>query len=202
MKRILFILLIATIAWKMVTHQGPVHYGPGVTAAKDPLQSAPANGRIFQLNDYTITPLADFKITAKVLSRRNYSFGREADISPTDFALGWGRMSDEQILDRIKISQSGRWYRWQLQEMVIPPKEIQTHSANMHIIPSDSYVARKVKQVREGEVVKLEGQLIRADATDGWFWVSSLTRDDVGAHACEVFLVNALEVQKVESMND
>jgi hypothetical protein len=198
MRRIFFTLLLVVLAWKIVTHQGSVQYGPGVMAGKDPIQSTPADTGSFELNDYKITPLADFKITAKVLAKRNYRIGREADLSPTDFALGWGQMSDEQVLDSIKISQSGRWYRWQLKELVIEPKEVQTHSANMHIVPNDSYVARKVKKVREGEVVTLIGHLIRADAEDGWRWVSSLTRDDVGAHACELFLVNEVQVLQQE----
>ena len=50
-------------------------------------------------------PLADYSLTAKILSRKNYRSGREGELSPVDFALGWGNMSDEQIVSQFDVSQ-------------------------------------------------------------------------------------------------
>ena len=56
---------------------------------------------------------------------------------PEDLALGWGRMSDSDVLAKIDITQSGRFYYWHVDDFPIPRREIETSSANMHMIPSD-----------------------------------------------------------------
>jgi hypothetical protein len=43
-----------------------------------------------------------------------------------------------------------------------------------------------LRDVREGERVRIDGWLVEAHAPDGWRWRSSLSRDDTGAGACEV----------------
>ena len=58
----------------------------------------------------TLQPLAGFSVEARVLSRENYRLGREAELSPTDLALGWQRMREDPVLAQLKISQSSRWY--------------------------------------------------------------------------------------------
>jgi hypothetical protein len=182
-------LLAALLVWQLLLRPGSVELGPGILAAEDPVQQDPSSTDTFDLEGYRITPLAEFKIRAKVLSREDYSMGREADLSPVDLALGWGRMSDEQVLQHIEISQSGRWYRWRTDNFPIPRREIETHSANMHMIPADEFIEDMLDDTREGQIVEFSGLLVRADADDGWHWSSSLTRNDTGARACEVFYV-------------
>ena len=152
-------------------------------------QTKPYSRNTIQIDDYVITPLADVEITAKVLGKENYYLDRESDISPVDLALGWGRMSDPAVLEQISISQSSRWYYWKTPKFPIPRKEIETHSANMHIIPANDYVRDNLKEVEEGQHVKIRGNLVRVDASDGWFWKSSLTRNDTGNRACELVYV-------------
>jgi hypothetical protein len=159
-----------------------------------PIQREIKGVNAFDLNGYRITPLADFTVEARVLSRENYHMGREADLSQTDFALGWGRMSDESILKDIEISQSNRFFFWRVEKFPIPERELEISAANMHLIPSDKTIAREIGDVRPGQVVHLEGYLVRVDASDGWHWVSSLTREDTGAGACEVFYVQQVRV--------
>lgn len=72
-----------------------------------------------RFDQYEITHLATFDIKAKVLSKKNYQFGRGADLAPTDLALGWGNMSDERILEKIRISQSNRFYYWRVDSFPI-----------------------------------------------------------------------------------
>lgn len=189
--------LIAFISWGAYSHwqQRPVLRGPGITAAALPEQQAATNSETLALNGYQILPLADFSIEARVLSTRHYSLGREAELSPVDLALGWGRMSDEAILARIEISQSNRFYFWRTEDFPIPRREIETHSANMHMVPADAYIERQLETIRPGQVVHLSGQLIEAQASDGWRWRSSLTRDDTGNGACELVLVKSLSVR-------
>lgn len=169
-----------------------VSYGAGVVAAHAPEQIEIDAAQPFAFNGYRVTPLAKFNVEARVLSREDYHLGREAELSSTDFMLGWGRMSDERVLSNIEISQSGRFGFWRVQEFPIPQREIETSAANMHLIAADRNVASRLEGVRRGQVVHLRGYLVRIDADDGWHWVSSLTREDTGAGACEVFFVEEL----------
>lgn len=189
-------LLIGLVAWGGYTQwsKRAVEHGPGVVAPKAPLQTNFSDSTPFEFKGYRITRLAEYDVDARVLSREDYRMGREAELSPTDFGIGWGRMSDEEVLKNIEISQSGRFMHWRVQEFPIPQREIETSAANMHLIPSDAAVERQIAAVRKGQVVHMRGYLVRADASDGWHWVSSLSRDDAGAGACELFWVENVSV--------
>lgn len=127
-------------------------------------------------------PLAGFSLQATVLSRRDYATGREADYSPTDLALGWGRMQDQAVLSRLDIDQSGRWYHYRWSgEPPIAPEQIALSSANMHMIPADAGIAAALHRVQRGDRVRIEGWLVQVDGPDGWHWRSSLSRGDTGA---------------------
>lgn len=192
----LLVLIVAVIV-AFVYHQSikPVSLGPGVKAPDIPIQQEVVGMGDFQHKGFTITPLARFDITAKVILKENYSYDQGAEISKTDLALGWGRMSDESVLESISFSQSGRWYRYRYETAPIPQQEIQTHSANMHLIPSDDYIAKQIKKVKAGQVVNIEGYLVSlVNNEDGWNWKSSLTRNDTGGGACELIFVERLNI--------
>lgn len=184
----LVLLALIVMARWMFMHT-EVQHGPGVVAPRDPVQTDHHDPRSFVFKDYNIKPLAEFDLEARVLGVKRYRMGREAELSPIDLAMGWGRMSDESVLQNIKISQHGRFYFWRVRQFPIPRKEIETHSANMHMIPANSQVEKELKQVRTGHVVRLRGKLVYVSAPDGWRWKSSTTRNDTGAGACEVIYV-------------
>src|SRR3546814_10180069 len=76
-------------------------------------------------------------------------------------------MADDAVLSRLDISQSGRWYRYRWQgEPPLAPARIVRSSANMHMIPSDTDVARALRQVRAGDRVRIEGWLVEATEPD------------------------------------
>ncbi|WP_457673290.1 hypothetical protein [Thiolapillus sp.] len=181
--------------WYIFLREPVIHTGPGVLAPEDPQQFNIASPTPFEFEEYLITPLADFSLEARVLSRKDYRFDRGADLAPVDLALGWGRMSDESVLESLEISQSNRWFRWSTREFPIPRREIETHSANMHMVPANDEVAEALDDVHKGNIVRLKGQLIKVEnRAEGWRWRSSLTREDTGGGACELVWVQSLEV--------
>ncbi len=198
MNRLILIIIALFIIWLVLKKSGDVSYGAGVFAPDIPLQGSIQSPTKISFDHYTLTPLASFEIKAKVLAKENYNFGRESELSPTDLALGWGRMSDESVIEQLEISQSGRWYRWNTlsNEFPIPRNEIELSSANMHIIPADSLVADNLKRIVKGDIVAIKGSLVKVDSADGWHWVSSLTRNDTGAGACELIYVESLTIEK------
>ncbi len=194
-KRLLVVALLGYGAWHY-WHTRPIAHSPGIVVSSEPQQFDLGNTGAFDFKGYQFTPRARFKIQARVLGAERYSLGREAELAPVDLALGWGPMSDDRVLDRLKISQGNRfyYYSWET-EPPIPQQEIVTHSANMHMIPADAEVEKQLAGVRRGSIVELEGQLVWIQASDGWQWRSSLTRADSGNGACEVVLVRSVQVR-------
>lgn len=174
---------------------GPGIREPGVLVADVPLQqpldtSPPA----LEKPGVAIKPLATFSLSARVLGRADYRWDFGAALIPVDLALGWGRMSDTTVLDKVEISQSARFYRWQVKQFPIPEREIIESSANMHLIPATAEVEREIKRTRVGDVVSFDGYLVEADWPDGTKWVSSMTRSDSGAGACELVWVEHFDI--------
>lgn len=189
---LVFICILSFGAHKHYQHR-PVIQGIGEIAPNEPIQSSTSAADI-QLNGFTLTPLADYAIKARVLSTEDYSMGTEAELSPTDLALGWGPMSDEAVLSKVEISQGNRFFYWHVDEFPIPQREIEIHAANTHIVPANDSVKRQLDKIRPGQIVIIKGQLIEAKRSDGWHWRSSLTREDTGAGACKVVYVTELIV--------
>lgn len=172
----------------------PLSQPSGVLVPDLPRQVEVEGRSWFDRGDYQITPLAHFALEARILGREDYQFDGGADLVPVDLALGWGPMSDSSVLEHITISQSGRFYYWRVNEFPIPRRDIEIHSANMHLIPANERVRSVLKDTREGQIVALRGYLVRADRADGWEWQSSLTREDTGAGACELVWVEELAI--------
>jgi hypothetical protein len=145
----------------------------------------------FEHEGYTITPIAGFDVSARVLGSKRYHLGREADLSPVDLALGWGQMSQSEVLREIKISQRGRFYFWRTpsNQEPISRSQIIRSSSNMHMIPMDKSVARALKSIGKNDVVRIKGYLVNVNHKDGWRWRSSTSRTDTGNGACELIYV-------------
>lgn len=147
----------------------------------------------FTYPGYQIRKLESFQLDGRVLSRQNYSSGRESELSELDLAMGWGAMQDPDVLSHIKVSQRNRWYFWSAKKLPIPRRNIELHSANIHIIAANDQVSRQLADVATDDQIRLQGDLVEVVAEDGWRWRSSLSRADTGQSACEVLLLHHLE---------
>ncbi len=145
--------------------------------------------RAWSAYGYEITPLEKFNFDAIVLRAEHYSMDREAQLAPVDLALGWGPMANRAVIDKVKITQSSRFYYWHVDEFPIPRREIEVNSANMHMVPANAAVERTLRSIHSGQRVTFSGYLIEVRAPDGWRWRSSQTREDTGAGACELVWV-------------
>lgn len=172
-----------------------VRQPPGILAEKEPKQGKVKKKKKPWLHeDYHISPRATFKIKARVLSKKYYWSGREADLSPYDLALGWKQMSDQVVIDQLDISQRNRWYYFHYSNPPLAVRSIQKLSANMHIIPASDGVTDILDDVRVGNIIEMSGYLVYINAADGWHWQSSLTREDIGGGACEVVWVEEFAI--------
>ncbi|WP_266159608.1 hypothetical protein, partial [Dyella silvatica] len=150
MQRLLGTLLALLIGWGALQwwQHRPLTQPPGVLAPNIPEQVDLDDGARLQRDDITLVTRAHFELTARLLSRETYHFDAGSALSPIDFALGWGRMSDSAVLAKIDISQGNRFFYWEVDQYPIPRREIEVSSANMHLIPADPGVRRMLERMR------------------------------------------------------
>jgi hypothetical protein len=193
-KTIIPLLLLIIIVGYFFYTEKVVTYPAGITAPDQPIQVNILEPKEWDLDDFHFKALAEYQITARVLSRNDFSLGNESEISPFDLALGWGQMSDQQIIDEIDITQRNRWYHWRADVLPIPSREISLNSANVHIIPKDEITEVKFDDVYKGSLIEMKGYLVEVTRNDGWRWKSSVKRDDTGGGSCELFWVEEIEI--------
>jgi hypothetical protein len=195
-KRLPAILVIVLLGYLGVAWLRPDNR-PGVRAPAEPVQvmldagSAP----MFTHGDWRLHALATYDITARVLHKKRYYVGPDADVAPFDFAVGWGPMSDGTVLSELGISQGNRFFFWEYRDQPpIPTDQIICHAANMHLMPANGAVWRALWWVSKGDVVRLTGYLVEGIYPGCEAWRSSLSRTDTGKGACEVMWVETCEV--------
>lgn len=168
---------------------------PAYPLVSDVPSQASATGKSsWDYGDYSVKPLARYDVTARVLSARSYSEAREAEVSPIDFALGWGRMAERDMLSQLSVKQRDRWYFVRWRNAPVKATDVISNSANTHLIPATPEIAEQLKSVAAGDVVRLQGYLVKVTAGDGWSWTSSTSRTDTGDGSCEVLWVESVEV--------
>lgn len=195
MKSAIVFLAVLAVSAGLYTRYAPQRYPPGVLIHAEPTQTllqddAPS----MQRAGFSIRALARFELDARVLHKRHYRYDPVASLAPVDLAVGWGPMSDQQVLDQLSISQSNRffWYEWRNQPP-IPQDEITCHSTNMHLIPSNEEMRKKIDGLHAGDLIHLSGLLVEAAQPGMPPWRSSLSRTDSGKGACEIVWVESLE---------
>lgn len=197
--RVLGLLLLlggALFWWIRDVQARPIAHPPGITAPYQPYQNAANLPPPFSRKQYTFKPVARFVVEARVLGKRLYRYDRGSAISPLDLALGWGRMSDTRVIKKLGIRQSDRFYFYSWpDEPPIAPGEIVVSSANMHMVPGSEELTGRLRRVKAGNLVRLEGYLVNVTGPDGFYWHTSTTRADSGNGACELVWVEKLVVR-------
>ena len=190
------VLLLASLYALDRLFCGDVRPPDGVLAPSPPRQEAAPEALRWTIADHQLTALARYEIEARVLGTERYRYDRGAALSPIDFAVGWGPMSANAVLDTLTISQYGRFYFYRTDEVpLIEFSEMGRHAANMHLIPADDTIRSALLAVRTGQLVTLRGWLVEAHGADGFRWRSSLTRNDTGGGSCELMLVEDVSVR-------
>lgn len=168
----------------------------------EPIQENLKNNDLkqFKVQQFSITPVKRYKIAARVLRKENYSFGQSHEVLPVDLVLGWNIMADIKTVEdnKIAIHQSNRFYFWHIDSFEkISREQIEHNSANVHIMPYNEKIKDTIDDLSKNDIIYLEGYLVNIiDENNNYRFISSLSREDTGAGACEVFLVT--EVKKYE----
>ncbi len=172
----------------------------------DPVQiNLPQNNAAFFIKkvdgvNALITPLADYKISGRVVSKRHYYKNWLSKLSPVDLALAWGELSSKKYDSQISYWHSDRYYSYRAKgSFEGDPRDIGTHSANEHLVPANRNLAKALKSIKKNEIVEITGQLVNIEWMDekkgAQNYTTSLTRDDTGAGACEVIYVTRVKIK-------
>lgn len=164
---------------------------PGILVPWEPDQEPVEYPLTWDYHGSKIEALARFRVRGRVLFTTRYRWGREADLSPIDLTLGWRPMSDQSVLDALRLYHSHRAYSVGPKNGRYPLRweDLNSHAANMHMVPATDQIAAKLMDFARGDLVDLHGYLIEAVGKDGWRWKSSLSRADIGEGSCELMWV-------------
>lgn len=178
-------------AWQW-WQQRPVRTAAGIQVSQAPIQTEIVNPQAIAYREFTLHPRARWVSEGRVLSTARYRFDATAAIAPMDVAIGWQRMSDQAILSQMKLEQHGRFLFWSSRQPPLPADEITKSVANIHVIPANTLIKRRLNRLRPGQRITLRGYLVDVSHPSGLTLQTSLSRTDSGAGACEVLYVEQL----------
>jgi hypothetical protein len=184
--------LLAALWW----FRGASH-PPGVLVPEEPQQSA-ASISDWDREGFRIHPLAHYSIRARLIGKESYWIDSGAKLAPVDLAVAWGPLSDSAVLSELSWAQGNRFLEWRVPEdkMPLPFQDVNSHTANIHIVPATPAILSSIRWTRTGSIVQLSGYLIEATHPQGAKpWRSSLTRTDTGSGACELMWVEQFSSQ-------
>jgi len=173
-----------------------------IDTSRDPIQNSYKSDepiiREIKNGHFTITPVAGYKISGRVVAKETYPSGWEGEISPVDLAIVWGKLAESEYDRYISYSQSNRWYFYQYKAgSPFDNSFVISHSANNHIIPDNENIHEAVKTIGKKEIVVLEGFLVNIKGTykrQPVTWNTSLSRTDTGNGSCELFYVSKVRI--------
>jgi hypothetical protein len=172
---------------------------PVQTAVEDqqPLSEGPGGARVL--------PLAEYTISGKALGVKiNRRYGEGDGLFPIDLALAWGLVAvsdyDRYLdygFDNVWIYNQWLEYRVDTEKLPegISTGYITSHISNNHIFPANENIYDAVAHIGKGREVLLAGYLVSATEPNGRTVVSSLTRTDAEAGACECFYVTRVQAE-------
>jgi hypothetical protein len=147
---------------------------------------------------FTITPVAEYRISGTVVGKESYSSGWDGEISPVDLVIVWGKLAEPDYHRYMTYKQRNRWYFYQYRPgSPFDNSFVVSHSANNHIIPANRNIREAVKTIKEKDKVVLAGFLVNIKGTykgEPVTWNTSLSRTDTGNGSCELFFVSKVRI--------
>lgn len=205
MKKIIPVIVIIAAVVLILAKTGSSGSRNSVAGIPAPVQQNATGEVTTTAGDYDvkITYKASYEIEALVVSVKNYHGSAFGDLlAPRDAALAWGTVAEHNEDIDFHWRQSGRWYYWNVnsyEELAPVGKEsdVNTQSANNHLIPADDNVLKQINKIKTGDHIKITGYLVdvKGEKPDGSYytWSSSTSRNDTGDGSCELIYVTNLE---------
>ena len=178
-----------------------------INVLRDPIQEPcdpmPTYQKQITGGSVTITPVATYRISGEVMSKRKYTSGWGAEIMPFDLALVWGMLTYPHVMKELSIKHDSTRMAWFRVKGDDPPVDFDyamSHGSNNHIIPANENIRKIVDdQIRIHDRVVLEGYLVNVEGRNkeqGITLKSSLSREDTDRGACEIIYVTGVQIER------
>lgn len=151
-----------------------------------------ANGLAPTVQQQKISVLEPFRGEFRILGSKEYNDDEQAKFSPIDYAVTRGLFTHPEIARQISINQYDRYLNWQMAKPPIPAQYATQLVSNMHIIPANPEIAKEIKKVKRGDLVRLTGDLVQVNDKD-LVWKSALDWNGVGDGACKLIRVDSIK---------
>jgi hypothetical protein len=204
--RLFYAIYIVLAAW-VQTRSLPEPQEIDAALLDEPIQAPGTDRENFEFayrgKDYVVRPKADYELWGLVVSKNNIGawynyYHDENSVNLKDVCVVWGENIRNGAYRDDKISfKSGEWtcyYQWsgQLSSVFYPDK-----MSNNHLLSDSVAVQDAIRGINVGDQIHLKGALVDyAEKGTEWFRTSSLTRKDSGNGACEVFLIDRIDILK------
>jgi len=146
--------------------------------------------------------LYKFRIKARVVSAKKYNFDSVANIITHDFGVVWGKISKSSVFNKVNWKNEDRLLKFSYTKQLIDSlgeKYMLDHISNIHLIPKNKAIERKLDKIKKGDIVVISGYLVNVNydfKRDSYQSIkTSITRTDRGIGACEVIFV--LDIKKL-----
>lgn len=202
---VICLLLLGCLAFYIIQGRGKLR---AISGIREPIQTPAKKGATSstRCKGYGVIFYYQYEydIEGLVVHTHNYTGTDVGDgLSPVDLGLAWGDVAANNTKVDFHWDQMNRYLTWELKTYdelakVGDVKTINSQCSNNHIIPATTNIKKQVKKIRSGDHVRLKGYLVNVyaenDSGRSFEWNTSTTRDDTGAHACEVFYVTDVEM--------
>lgn len=212
-KKYLFFFLFFILAVTFFTRnnfKGVKDISPAVLGQPYQVKAADAAIIKFKKNSYKyeLSPLYNYEVNALLVSKMNYrafSTQKFDKVFPYDLCLIWGSNVSSGLYknETLKFSQDCRWCYARWDGFVSVNWE---EFSNNHLLVNDAGLERKLKSLVVGDQVKIKGKLVNVKArligkpgsydSSEYTWNSGVEKTGLGAGACKVIYVEAIEVLK------
>jgi hypothetical protein len=159
-------------------------------------EQTPAPWSMVAYGDYNLAIKANYKIAARVLQMERYYIDWMSGVSPVDLFLGWGDMSN---VDLVKNSL-GYIYQWDHAASLNVKKGgsskdgVSFAVGNVHIIPLNNNIKRYLlEKVKRYDLIYMEGNLVDVlDGNNKLIAKTALVRGEQAPGGCEIMLVRKI----------
>lgn len=149
---------------------------------------------------YLIQPVAEYELYGLVVTHNNinsladiYHDKRSVDIK--DLCVLWGENVKTDDYQKIDFSSNSFVCNFSIADPRVYSRFNQYQISNNHILSQIEEVRAKIRSVAVGDQVYLSGHLVNYKKKgDDFVRKSSLSRNDMGDGACEVFMVDRIEI--------
>ncbi len=141
-----------------------------------------------------VQPMSSADLMGRVLASKQYPPKGFGEVTHTDLVLGWGPMSDNRVLDHLKITQAERGMDI-VPDSAAPITLAAADDSSINLSVYSDYFdnSAALDAIRIGDVVRIVGWQMRARDASGTTWEGGSGHDRKGQRSA-VILVLKLQV--------